>query len=72
MTNLLSKSLVGLFFRLDGQRVIGFFKLLLTLSNAYWIVQSFCLTIRLHKRDVWGDLALFMRSKIDIFGRSAI
>ena len=26
MTNLLSKSLVGLFFRLDGQRVIGFFQ----------------------------------------------
>ena len=26
MTNLLSESLVGLFFRLDGQRVIGFFQ----------------------------------------------
>ena len=26
MTNLLSKSLVGLFFRLDGQRVIGIFQ----------------------------------------------
>ena len=26
MTNLVSKSLVGLFFRLDGQRVISFFQ----------------------------------------------
>jgi len=72
MTNLLSKSLVGLFFRPDRQRVIGFLKLLLTLSNANWIVQSFCLTIGLHKQDVWSDFSLFMRSKIDIFGRSAI
>ena len=70
MINLLFKSLFDPFFL--TRRAMGdwlFFKHRAIVSNANCIVQSFCLTKPLHKRNVWDGFSLFMRTKIDIFGR---
>ena len=72
MINLPLKSLVGLFLDQTGNGGLAFLKRMITLSNAMCILQYFCLKIPLHKPDGWDLFSFFMRTTIDIFGRSAI